>query len=305
MRVLLIAGGWSNERQVSLNGAAEIEKALYSLGHEVVFFDLQPDLNLLIKATKDCDSAFINLHGNPGEDGLVQALLEDIKLPYQGSGPVGSFLALNKNLSKQLYRNHNLGTPDWYMLSPETKALPDKLSFPCIAKPNSGGSSLGLEILNNQDELEYFLDNTKIPRHEILLEDFIEGTELTCAVLEDKVLPPILIKPKKSTYFDYASKYDHDGAQEICPAPVSQKLFQELGRLSLEAHKALKLKHYSRTDFILSKDNALYILETNTLPGMTRTSLVPKAALTAGLDFNKLIQTLLDLAESRYSGSKI
>ncbi len=304
MRVLLIAGGWSNERQVSLNGAAEIEKALYSLGHEVTLFDLQPDLGLLIKATEDCDAAFINLHGNPGEDGLVQALLEDIKFPYQGSGPVGSFLALDKNLSKQIFRNHGLPTPDWYMLSPEKRDIPEKLSFPCIAKPNSGGSSLGLEILNNKHELEYLLNNTKIPRNEILLEDFIEGTELTCAVLEDKALPPILIKPKKSTYFDYASKYDIDGAQEICPAPVPQELSKELGRLALEAHKVLKLNHYSRTDFILSKDNTLYILETNTLPGMTRTSLVPKAALTAGLEFNKLIQILLDLAESRYSEAK-
>lgn len=304
MRVLLIAGGWSNERQVSLNGAAEIEKALHSLGHEVVLYDLQPDLSMLVKATEGCDAAFINLHGNPGEDGLVQALLEDINLPYQGSGPVGSFLALNKNLSKQIFRNHNLPTPDWYMLSPDTTELPDKLSFPCIAKPNSGGSSLGLEILNNKDELEYFLENTQIPRHEILLEDLIRGTELTCAVLEDKALPPILIKPKKSIYFDYASKYDQDGAQEICPAPVSQKLSEKLGRLSLEAHKILKLKHYSRTDFILCEDNNLYILETNTLPGMTKTSLVPKAALTAGLEFDKLIQILLDLAASRYSRAK-
>ncbi|MCA1742524.1 MAG: ATP-grasp domain-containing protein, partial [Desulfonatronovibrio sp.] len=238
MRVLLIAGGWSNERQVSLNGAAEIEKALHSLGHEVVLFDLQPDLSLLIKATENCDTAFINLHGNPGEDGLVQALLEDIKFPYQGSGPVGSFLSLNKNLSKQIYRNHGLPTPDWYMLSPGKKDILDKLPFPCIAKPNSGGSSLGLEILNNKHELEYFLENTSIPRHEIMLEEFIPGIELTCTVLDNQTLPPILIKPKKSSYFDYASKYDPDGAQEICPAPVPQELSKELSRLSIEAHQS-------------------------------------------------------------------
>ncbi|MFP4455780.1 MAG: D-alanine--D-alanine ligase [Desulfonatronovibrio sp.] len=296
MRILLIAGGWSNERQVSLNGAAQIDKSLQSLGHEVVFFDLSPELNNLIKAASRCDAAFINLHGCPGEDGTIQALLDDIGIPYQGSGPLGSFLALNKHLSKQILRNHGLITPNWFLVTNENQELPPRINFPVVAKPNTGGSSLDIAILQSSTELKHYLKQPGFRNQEILLEEYIEGVELTCAVVDDRTLPPILIKPLKGNFFDYSSKYDPDGASEICPAPVSEQITSQLQELSLKTHKILGLRHYSRTDFILDTQNNLYLLETNTLPGMTQTSLVPKAALAAGLDFTALADKLLSLA---------
>ncbi|WP_045211535.1 D-alanine--D-alanine ligase family protein [Desulfonatronovibrio magnus] len=298
MRVLLIAGGWSDERQVSLNGAKQINNALKSLGHEVLFFDLTPDFTDLIEAAKKCDAAFINLHGCPGEDGTIQALLNDAGLPYQGSDIVGSCIAINKNLSKQIYKNHGMPTPKWTMIT-RTDRLPRiNLDYPYIAKPNYGGSSLGLSIINNDQEYENYF--TALPEHfnEVLCEAFINGIELTCAVLDNQALPPILIKPRKSTYFDYASKYDHDGAHEICPAPIDDVVSKKICALALQAHEVLKLKHYSRTDFMCDKNGNIFILETNTLPGMTATSLVPKAALAAGLEFEDLIDRLLFLTIS-------
>ncbi len=296
MRVLLIAGGWSNEREVSLSGASQIEKAMISLGHDVTFFDLDPDLNSLIKAAHNCDAAFINLHGRPGEDGTIQALLDDIGLPYQGAGPLGSFLALNKHLSKQILRNHGLPTPDWFLLTDMHNNIPKALRFPLLAKPNTGGSSLDMAILNNFHELEIHIKQLNFKNNEIILEEYIDGMELTCAVLEDMALPPILIKPLKGSFFDYASKYDPDGASELCPAPVSAEVNSKIMELSLEVHKILGLRHYSRTDFMLDKEDNIYILEANTLPGMTRTSLVPRAARAAGLDFAALIDKLLAMA---------
>jgi D-alanine-D-alanine ligase len=296
MRVLLIAGGWSNEREVSLNGAIQIEKSLVTLGHDVTFFDLDSDLDRLMKEARRCDAAFINLHGRPGEDGTVQALLDDINLPYQGSGPVGSFLALNKYLSKQIFINHGMPTPHWCLLTAKNQKIPANLKFPLVAKPNTGGSSLGMAILNDSHELKQYVDQIIPGNEEIILEEYIQGAELTCAVLEDKALPPILIRPLKGNFFDYASKYDPDGATEICPAPVSQKTTMQVQDMSLEAHRILGLKHYSRTDFMMDKNENVYILEANTLPGMTTTSLVPKAALAAGLDFTALVEKLLALA---------
>lgn len=296
MRVLLIAGGWSDERDVSLNGAAQIQEALIGLGHEVCFFDLNSDLNRLIIEARKCNVAFINLHGRPGEDGTIQALLDDIDLPYQGSGPVGSFLALNKYLSKQILRNHGLATPDWCLLTGSNQKIPEEMNFPLVAKPNTGGSSLGMTILNDWESLDNYIKQNLLKNDEVILEEYIHGQELTCAVLGDSPLPPILIKPLKGTFFDYASKYDPDGASEICPAPISEAITQQVQSLSLEVHKILGLKHYSRTDFILDNHNNIFILEANTLPGMTKTSLVPKAAQAAGLDFKALVGRLLAMA---------
>ncbi|WP_457571401.1 D-alanine--D-alanine ligase family protein [Desulfovulcanus sp.] len=294
MRVLLIAGGWSSEREVSLNGAREIQKALQHLGHETLFFDLSPQLDLLIQKAKQSDVAFINLHGSPGEDGTIQTLLEDIGLPYQGSGPKGSFLALNKAVSKHIFINHGLPTPDWSIYTARTAFIPQNLTFPLVLKPNTGGSSLGIKIVYSSDELKklaHLLNN-----QEFLLEQFIPGQELTCGVLDNQPLPPILIRPQKGTFFDYQSKYDPHGAEEICPAPISKTLTQKLMDMALKAHRVLGLKDYSRTDFIVDKEENIYILEVNTLPGMTKTSLLPKAAKAFGLSFEELIDKLLSLA---------
>ncbi len=293
MRVLLIAGGWSKERQVSLNGAKQIKEALESLSHDVMFLDLSPDYQELTHKAREADAAIINLHGSPGEDGSVQALLEDVGLPYQGSGVRGSFLALNKALSKQFYANHGLRTPKGGLYYPEGRL--HEMSPPVVCKPNLGGSSLDMQIFYNQEEMRSFLQN-KGPEEGILVEEFIPGREVSCAVLDNSSLPPILIQPVKGNFFDYHSKYDPDGAIEICPAPISAEAIRNIQDMSMQAHRVLGLRHYSRSDFILDEQDNIYILETNTLPGMTRTSLVPKAAEQAGIGFTDLIARLLSLA---------
>ena len=293
MRVLLIAGGWSKERQVSLNGAIQIKEALASLGHDVLFLDLSPDYQELVNKAREADAAIINLHGAPGEDGSIQGLLEDVGLPYQGSAVRGSFLALNKALTKQFYINHGLATPRGGLYYPQGHL--HHMPPPVVCKPNLGGSSLDLQIFYNQEEMLSFLQK-KGTKEEILVEEFIPGREVSCAVLDNDALPPILIQPVKNDFFDYHSKYDPDGAVEICPAPISQEASRSIQEMSLQAHRILGLRHYSRSDFILDQQDNIYILETNTLPGMTRTSLVPKAAKQAGIGFTDLIARLLSLA---------
>lgn len=296
MRVLLIAGGWSTEREVSLSGAKGIRKALAALGHEPMDFDPSDGLHKLPDAVRGCDFAFINLHGAPGEDGLVQAMLDRLGVPYQGSGPAGSFLALNKSASKALFRQAGLPTPDWEFL-PE---LPGKdwataLPYPLFAKPNMGGSSVGMTLVQRPDDLPGALALIFALGEEMLLETYHKGREITCGVLGDEALPPILICPKDGAeFFDYDSKYVAGKCDEICPAPIGDALTRRFQDIALAAHKALGLRGYSRSDFILVGDD-IQLLEVNTLPGMTPTSLIPQEAEAVGLDFPALIQRLMDL----------
>ncbi|MDL2285210.1 D-alanine--D-alanine ligase [Desulfovibrio sp. OttesenSCG-928-F07] len=309
MNILLIAGGWSKERDVSLNGAAGIATALQNLGHKVTHYDPEQGFSSLFKAAKGQDFAFINLHGLPGEDGLPQALLDAIGLPYQGSGPAGSILALNKAAAKDLFKLHNLPTPEWVLLTsrPGSAWVPP-FDYPVIIKSNTGGSSLGLELVTKHEELAPALDSLFALGGEFLVEPACNGQEVTCGVLGEltqqngklveipRALPPVLIKPLQSgTLFDYNSKYLKGGAEEICPAPLAPAITAKLQEYALTAHKALGLRGYSRTDFILLPDNTPVLLEVNTLPGMTPTSLIPQEAAAIGLSFEELVQRLIDL----------
>lgn len=299
MKVLLVAGGWSSEREVSLAGAAQIEKALLALGHEVVPHDLSRDFPGFVDAAKACDFAFLNLHGAPGEDGLPQALLDAAGVPYQGSGPAGSFLALNKAASKQVFRQAGLATPRFAFLpEPPAEDFAPDFGPPWFVKPTSGGSSVSMSLVRDPAGLPAALSRVFATGDTALVEEGLSGPELTCAVLGEEALPPILIRPKAGEFFDYASKYEDDAAEEICPAPVDPALTAALGRVSLAAHQALGLSGYSRSDFIFS-DAGLMLLEVNTLPGMTRTSLLPKSARAAGLGFPDLIARLIELGLAR------
>ncbi len=310
MRILLIAGGWSCERDVSLNGARAIEKALVSLGHSVTFFDLSLAFDDLMDVAKEHDFAFINLHGSPGEDGLVQSLLDAANIPYQGSGARGSFLALHKAATKQVYRNVNIPTPAWEYLpvmptcsqNPKdmSKEWEPKLPYPIFAKSNTGGSSLLLYRANNKEELLKALKEIFAAGEEALLETSIEGQDATCGVLGDEALPPILIRPLAGDFFDYTSKYQSGGAEEICPAPLPENINARMQELALQAHKALGLSGYSRTDFRITKEGEVLTLETNTLPGMTATSLIPQEAAAIGLDFGALLEKLIQLGMQHF-----
>lgn len=314
MRILLIAGGWSPEREVSLSGSKVVHQALLRLGHQVTFYDpAEPAPQAGPEITNACaqnsgalsglwelaqknDFAFINLHGSPGEDGLIQAMLESAGCPYQGSDPRGSFLALHKAASKHIFRKHGLLTPDWeYLTSRPSPKWQTSLTFPLFAKANTGGSSLQLHRVTKPEKLNSVLDEIFASGAEVILEPLIEGKELTCPVLGDEALPAILIEPVMGDFFDYESKYRSGGAREICPAPIPPDVLAKIQEDSLTAHRALGLRGYSRADYILTPDGKCYLLEVNTLPGMTATSLLPQSAAVAGFEFDQLIAKLIEL----------
>lgn len=296
MKILLIAGGWSTEREVSLSGARAMRAALEARGHTVTFFDLLDEFDTLMDAAARHDFAFINLHGRPGEDGLVQALLERAGCPYQGSGPAGSFLALNKCAAKQVLRRAGLPTADWEFLPcPPPESWRPRLPFPLFAKSNTGGSSLRMGRAADLGELRAVLEPIFAAGDEALLEPALPGREVTCGVLGEAALPPILIEPAQGVFFNYESKYASGGARELCPAPIGPALTARAQELALAGHRALGLAGYSRTDFILGPDGSFTILELNTLPGMTATSLVPQEAQAIGLDFGQLLERLAEL----------
>ena len=309
MNILLIAGGWSSERDVALNGGKKIHAALETLGHATTFYDPANSLDDLPAAASGKDFAFINLHGSPGEDGLIQAMLEQLGVPYQGSGPAGSMLALNKAAAKGFFRAAGLTTADWRLLTQKPACPFDcGLPYPLFIKSNTGGSSLHMERVLQPDALPAALDRLFAVHTDFLVEPAVNGAEITCGVLGRLengrevpfALPPILIKPTAASgVFDYHSKYAPGGAEEICPAPISAELTRAVQNMALTAHTCLGLSGYSRADFIVPDDHSPVILEINTLPGMTPTSLIPQEAAAIGMSFEDLIARLIELGLAR------
>lgn len=308
MNILLIAGGWSSERDVSLSGGRAIHKALLNLGHSVSFYDPTLSFEGLVEAADEMDFAFINLHGSPGEDGIIQAMLERTGCPYQGAGPAASMLALNKASAKALFLRAGLNTQHYRLLN----SLPERdwqpaLRYPLFIKSNTGGSSLHMEKVTRPEDLRAALKRLFSLGGSYLVESAVEGREITCGVLgsldgDDEVpsaMPTILIRPSAGDVFDYTSKYSPGGAEEICPAPIPDELTRSLQQSALAAHKVLGCQGYSRADFIVPDNGEPVLLEVNTLPGMTATSLLPQAAAVAGLSFEQLIQRLIDLGLAR------
>ncbi|MCF8086170.1 MAG: D-alanine--D-alanine ligase [Desulfohalobiaceae bacterium] len=301
MRILLIGGGWSNEREVSLKGVSAIHSALEELGHEVELFDPATSFSTLPERAGANDFAFINLHGAPGEDGVVQAVLEQAGCPYQGSGPKGSLLALDKSAAKTLFAARGIPTPDWeFVPMPPAPDWRCRLDPPVFLKPHAGGSSLDVVRATGQEEIRAGVDRLLAQGDYVLIEESISGEEVTCPVLGEKALPPILIRPADASgFFDYFSKYTPQAAEEICPAPIPEELTREITDLALLCHRELGLSDYSRTDFLV-RDGRPFALETNTLPGMTANSLFPKAAAAVGYSFTDLIAELIRLGLSRH-----
>lgn len=311
MRILLIAGGWSDEREVSLSGAVGIEASLRRQGHAVTLYDPGDGLARLPQLVEDFDFAFLNLHGAPGEDGLVQAMLDRLGKPYQGSGPAGSILTLDKAASKALFIQNNLATPPWVFVPARFgpgsgdrpgSGLPDlpcPFGPPYVVKPNLGGSSLGIEVVRKRHDLVPAVQRILDQGRDVLVEQYQPGVEVTCSVLGDEALPLILIRPGEgATFFDYDSKYIPGRAEEICPAPLPRDVSRAIQAVALHAHRVLGLRGYSRADFILHEGQA-HLLEVNTLPGMTATSLLPQAAAVHGLDFDHLLARLIELGMQR------
>ncbi len=303
LRIALIAGGTSGEREVSLNGAASVEKALDPAKFSVQRFDAATDLAKLCNMTEEIDFAFILLHGLQGEDGTVQGMLELMGVPYQGSGVLGSALAMDKHLSKKLYQCNGLPVAPWQIIThqdhSDIKNIREELGLPIVVKPVREGSSLGMTIAHTEKELVDGLKQAGKHGREVMVEQYIKGRELTVGVIGNDVLealPLIEIQPGEDfRFFDYKAKYEPGATKEICPAPVSETVRIKAQEYALRAHQALKLRGYSRTDMIMDHQENLYLLETNTIPGMTATSLLPQAAVAAGYSFASFLERLIEL----------
>ncbi|MCF6290192.1 MAG: D-alanine--D-alanine ligase [Desulfobacterales bacterium] len=304
LRIALLAGGKSAEREVSLKGAAEVARALDPDKYEVSRYDPAMDLQKLAAEAPGLDAAFILLHGLFGEDGTMQGFLEMLGLPFQGSGVLGSAVAMDKNLAKTLYRGHGLTVPDWVMVSRHTPVdlgrIIKQLGLPLIIKPSRQGSSVGMSIAGSDRDLAAGIEQALEFDCRVMVEQYIRGREITGAILgnnELTALPIVEIIPdKKYAFFDYEAKYRPGATREICPAELDPEMTGRAQECALVAHRALQLGGYSRTDMIISDDQEIFILETNTIPGMTPTSLLPQAAAAAGLSFPALLDRLLELA---------
>ncbi len=302
LTVALLAGGVSSEREVSLHSGEQVYEALDKDKYNILKYDPQSDLARLVQDAPKIDIAMIILHGPFGEDGTVQGLLELLNIPYQGSGVLGSALAMNKSVTKQLYEKAGLPMLPYIVYdrdqSVDVAECADRIGLPMVVKPVEAGSSVGMSIVKSAAELQGALKKAGEFDNAILVESFIEGTELTAGVLGNKeldALPLIEIIPDESyEFFDYEAKYKAGATQEICPARISEELTGRAQDYAKIAHRTLFCKGYSRTDMIL-KDEELYVLETNTIPGMTATSLYPQAAQEAGMSFSQVLDKLIEL----------
>jgi D-alanine-D-alanine ligase len=308
LRLALLCGGRSAERKVSLAGAAEVECAFDPLRYAVRRYDPATDLQRLVADAPELDVAFILLHGRYGEDGTVQGLLELLDLPYQGSGVLGSALAMDKNLSKILYRQAGIPTPPWRCLERRDAVAPEilakELGMPLMVKPATQGSSVGMSKVTRTGDLKAALEEAWRWDQRVIAEAYIQGRELTGGVLgldDPRPLPLVEIMPGATyTFFDYDAKYRPGATREVCPAEVSEDVTQQAQALAVAAHRALELRGYSRTDMILDEKGGIFVLETNTIPGMTTTSLLPQAAQVAGMSFSQLLDRLVDMALRRH-----
>ena len=306
IRLALIAGGTSAERDVSLRGAAGVEQNLDMTKYTVTRYDPATDLAKIAADAPNIDAAFILLHGLGGEDGTMQGFLDLLGIPYQGSGVLGSALAMDKNLAKILYQLSGLPVAGWVMVDPLDPAasarVTESLQLPYVVKPARQGSSIGMSIVRKEDQLAAALRLAAEHDSEVMVEEYIKGRELTAGVIgndELLALPLIEIIPdSRFDFFDYEAKYQPGASKEICPAPVSDAIREKAQAYAVEAHRCLQLRGYSRTDMIMVGEE-LYLLETNTIPGMTPTSLLPQAAAEAGLPFGKLLDRLVELATEK------
>ena len=309
LRFALIAGGVSAEREVSLRGAAGVEQALNRDRYEVVRYDPATDLARIAADAANIDAAFILLHGVHGEDGTIQGFLDLLGIPYQGAGVLGSALAMDKNLAKVMYRLAGLPVAPWVMVEPgdlrDSGRIESAVGLPCVVKPVRQGSSIGMSIVRTRDQLPAALELALRHDGEVMVEAFLKGRELTAGVLgnsELTALPLIEIIPdSRYDFFNYEAKYQPGATREVCPAPVSETVRARAQDYAVRAHRSLQLRGYSRTDMILVGEE-LYLLETNTIPGMTPTSLLPQAAAEAGLPFAALLDRLIELALERPAG---
>ena len=293
-RIAVLMGGLSAEREISLKTGRAVLNALLENGCDAVAVDVGRDLPEQLRAV-EAELAFICLHGRYGEDGTVQGLLEMMQIPYTGSGVMSSSMAMDKVVTKQILLYHEISTPGFmvYRTGDDLAAVLRRCRhFPLVVKPAREGSTIGISIVYNKAELEAGLAEAMKHDDLILIEDFIQGDEVTVSVLNGQALPIIKIVPK-SGFYDYASKYTPGQTEYLLPAPLEAVLYSCLQDVSIAACRALSCRGAARVDFMV-REREFFCLEINTIPGMTETSLLPKAAAEAGVTFNDLVMQILE-----------
>jgi D-alanine-D-alanine ligase len=332
MKVAVLFGGNSSERDVSIASGGQVAKALRECGHQVLAVDTyrgvldekaqeillshgvapepptEGELQVIRAKTGaivqpsyfvDADVVFLALHGGSGEDGTIQAVFDAAGVLYTGSGHIGSASAMDKDLAKRLFVAAGVSTPLWRMVPVDSDQAIAELGLPLVVKPNKQGSTVGLTIVRSIEQLEPAIEEAYRHDDEVMLESFVPGREFTVGILGDRALAIGEIVPTRSEIFDYESKYQPDGAIEIFPADISDELTRRFQEIALRAHRALKLRDYSRIDFRLDPQGQIWCLEANTLPGMTATSLLPKSAAAVGISFPELCEEICRLAMVR------
>ena len=336
MKITVLMGGTSAERDVSIASSLRVAEALRQRKHEVVTLDTArgaltqkdekalltkgggvivqkkppsreelarlaeqtlPQMLRALPALERADCVFLGLHGGHGEDGSIQALLDMAGVRYTGSGHVGSALAMDKDLSKHLFRRAGVQTANWNMAKPDAPADEQLkgLPMPVVVKPSKQGSTVGLSIVRRREELAAAVTEAFLYDDEVMIEQFVPGRELTVGILGDQAFPVGEIIPKHEIY-DYECKYTVGMAEEVFPAQISSDRAREAQELARRAFQALKLRGYARIDFRMTEDGSLFCLEANTLPGMTQTSLIPQGAAAAGISFPELCERIVLLA---------
>lgn len=341
MKIAVVCGGLSNERDVSITSGSCVARALREKGHKVVLLDLYygysgkymdpaelferaqedlrysvreetPDIEKMIadgdgsrigknviEICRAADISFLALHGEDGENGKVQATFDMFGIRYTGSGYLGSALAMNKELSKVLFRHSGIPTPAGIVLEKGAESYED-VGFPCVVKPCSGGSSVGTSIVYSRDEYDAALEFAFRFEARVLVERYVKGRELTVGVVDGRAMPVIEIIPK-SGWYDYKNKYQAGLTEELCPAPLSPEDTDRVQRLAERVAEALMIDVYCRADFLMDEsDGQLYCLEANTLPGMTPTSLVPQMGAAQGMDFGEVCEKIIAVSMEKY-----
>lgn len=350
MKIIVLAGGLSTERDVSLASAAGICRTLLEKGHDAFLLDVflglenapenledvftlpghgleiaknistsEPDL-AVVKASRpdqsDCflgpnvielcrlaDITFLGLHGGEGENGKLQATFDLLGIRYTGPDSLGCAVAMDKGFTKEIFLQAGIDTPKGaalYRFSADRSLAALGLSLPVVVKPCSGGSSIGVYIVNTEEEYSQALEKSFCYEDEVIVEEYIRGREFACGIISGKALPPIEIIPKTG-FFDYANKYQDGATEEVCPADIPKETAARMMKLTERAFHALKLNVYSRADFLLDNQGNLYCLEMNTLPGMTAASLLPKEAAAVGIEYGDLCEMIIqESLKARY-----
>ena len=343
MKIVVLAGGTSTERDVSIVSGTGICGALRQKGHQAILVDVfcgvekvdweepfpqeydveaavaymkgfNKDIEVMKKSRKDffgpnvielckkADFVFLGLHGANGEDGKLQAAFDLMGIPYTGTGYLSSAMAMDKGMTKNMFRIHGVPTPGGAsMKKSKRKETPQELglNFPVVVKTCCGGSSIGVYIVNDQEEYIKALDGAFAYENEVVIEEFVKGVEFTVAVVDGKAYPVVQIVPKEGTY-DYENKYKPGAVTETCPAPISPELTEKLQDAAVAGYHALEMEGYARLDFIVTEDEKLYCREANTLPGMTPTSLIPQEAAVLGMDYPTLCEELIRVSMKKY-----